>query len=158
MISMVNKHNSLWKIWMVLIVFLLAIWTTLLLTRPAAMPTSMTPLSGLMTLKSMAAEAVPYEAAIASPKPTFIEFYADWCTTCQAFAPTLQSVHQSLGDTVNFVMLNIDEPQWQSQIKQYQATGVPHLTLLNTHQTPSQTWVGKVPQTTLLQQIQSSLG
>ena len=65
-----------------------AVLITLLITRPAAITTSFTPLSGLMTLKAMAAEAVPYEVAIATPNPIFIEFYADWCTTCQSVLPS----------------------------------------------------------------------
>ncbi|MEM9088229.1 MAG: hypothetical protein AAGC93_05735, partial [Cyanobacteria bacterium P01_F01_bin.53] len=65
-----DKSGSLWRLWGVLVAMLLALWATLLLTRPAADTLSMTPLSGLMTLKSMAAESMPYETAIANQKPT----------------------------------------------------------------------------------------
>ena len=140
-----NTPSSLWKVWTALIVFLLSVWATLLLTRPAALPTSMTPLSGLITLKALAAEAVPYEDAIASTKPIFIEFYADWCTTCQSTASTVEKLHQQYGDQVNFVMLNIDDPQWAKQISDYSASGVPQFTLLANDHQPIDTWVGKVP-------------
>ena len=42
-----------------LIAILVAILVTLLITHPAATTTSFTPLSGLMTLKTMTAEAMP---------------------------------------------------------------------------------------------------
>ncbi|MEO0708689.1 MAG: hypothetical protein AAF050_23930, partial [Cyanobacteria bacterium J06649_5] len=76
MISTVGKRSSLWTKWAVLVAVLLAVWVTLALTRPTAKTVSMTPLSGLMTLKTMAADSVPFDSAIASSKPTLIEFYA----------------------------------------------------------------------------------
>ena len=114
-----------WRLWIVLIALPLMIMTTVAFTQPAANIMSMTPLSGLMTLKSMATRAVPYELALASEKPTLIEFYADWCTTCQSMSSTVDALHERYGDQVNFVMLDIDDPQWASQVKTFGATGVP---------------------------------
>ncbi len=145
MISTTENRSALWRLWLALIAILVAVWATLLLTRPAAKTMSMTPLSGLMTLKSLAAEAVSYEAALANQKPTFIEFYADWCTTCQSTAPTIQNLHQQYSEQINFVMLDIDNPKWASQIAQYKASGVPQFTLIAADQAPINTWVGKVP-------------
>lgn len=118
---------------------------TLLITRPAATSTSFTPLSGLVTLKAMAKESVAYGDAIATEKPVFLEFYADWCTTCQGMSPTITALHQQYGDTINFVMLNIDDPQWAKQVEAYGASGVPQFTLLNAQHNEVKTWVGKVP-------------
>ncbi len=132
-------------LWIALTITSLAIVTTVLLTRPAASIMSMTPLSGLITLKSMAAAAVPYDLALASQKPTLIEFYADWCTTCQSMSATVDALHESYGDQINFVMLDIDDPQWASQIETFGATGVPQFTLLDTQQQSVRNWVGKVP-------------
>lgn len=123
----------------------LAVVATVLLTRPAATVMSMTPLSGLMTLKSLAAESVPYEVALTSPKPTLIEFYADWCTTCQSMSATVNSLHEQYGAQMNFVMLDIDDPQWADQVEAFSASGVPQFTLLNSRHQSVHTWVGKVP-------------
>ncbi|MEO1094156.1 MAG: thioredoxin domain-containing protein [Cyanobacteria bacterium J06638_28] len=128
------------------------------LTRPVTSLQSLSPVSGLMTLKAAAQTAMPYEVAIANPQPTLIEFYADWCTTCQAMAPTLQSVHEQFGDRTNFVMLNIDDPQWQPQIKQFGVSGVPHLVLLNGDQTSADAFIGKVPKSVLAQRLTDWLG
>ncbi|MEL7333340.1 MAG: hypothetical protein AAFN12_13925, partial [Cyanobacteria bacterium J06560_2] len=70
-----EKGKKTWQVWGAIAAILLAIVATLLLTRPAANVMSMTPISGLMALKASAAEAMPYEAALANQKPTLIEFY-----------------------------------------------------------------------------------
>ncbi|MEM6434244.1 MAG: thioredoxin domain-containing protein, partial [Cyanobacteria bacterium P01_D01_bin.115] len=63
------------------------------LTRPVTMAQSVSPVAGLITLRASAQQAMPYEQAIANGQPTLVEFYADWCTTCQAMAPTLETLH-----------------------------------------------------------------
>lgn len=131
---------------------------TLLLTRPAATAVSLTPLSGLMSLKAISAEAVPYEVAIANPKPTLIEFYADWCTTCQAMSPTMEALHQQYSERINFVMLDVDQPQWATQIADYGASGVPQFTLLDPEQQAVKTWVGKVPKSVFKNGFEQILG
>lgn len=140
-----KKESKSWPIWSVLLGSVLAIVATVLLTRPAANVMSMTPLSGLMTLKSMAAEAMPYEGALANKKPTLIEFYADWCTTCQSMSATVNALHEQYGEQVNFVMLDIDDPRWADEVTDFGASGVPQFTLLNSDHQSVKTWVGKVP-------------
>ncbi len=105
--------------------------------------------SGLATLKTMSQQTVPYETAISNQKPTLLEFYANWCTTCQAMAPLLERLHQRYGETVNVVMLNVDEPQWTRQIAQYGVTGVPQFTFLGRDRNPVETLVGNVPEAIL---------
>ncbi|MEL6326421.1 MAG: thioredoxin domain-containing protein [Cyanobacteria bacterium J06626_23] len=128
-----------------LVAVAVAVAATFWLTQPAAVTSSFTPLSGLMTLKSTAAKVVPYEVAIANPQPTLIEFYADWCTTCQSMSPTIAALHQQYGDQVNFVMLDIDDPQWAGPIATYGASSVPQFTLLDGADHPIDTLVGKIP-------------
>lgn len=146
------------KATMVGIAVVAAMLITVFITRPAATTSSFTPLSGLMTLKSMAAKTMPYEAAIASSNPTFIEFYADWCTTCQGMSATIAELHQHYGDAINFVMLDIDDPQWATQISHYGASGVPQFTLLDAHHDELNTWVGKVPKSILATVFDQLLG
>ncbi len=126
---------------------------TLLLTRPGTSAQSLSSVSGLIALRETAAAAMPYELAMASPKPTLIEFYADWCTTCQAIAPALQDIHHQVENQVNFVMLDIDDPQWRQQIAQFKVSGVPHLTLLDSNHTVADSFVGRVPQQILLSRM-----
>lgn len=90
-------------------------------------------LTGLATLRGLAQTSMPYETAIANGKPTLLEFYADWCPTCQSMAPILNRLHDQYSPRINFVLLNIDQPQWTPQIQQFGVTGVPHLVLLDRH-------------------------
>ncbi len=117
----------------------------------------MSPVSGLMSLKAMARESVPYAVAIADEKPTLLEFYADWCTSCQALAPSLQKLHDEYGDRVDFVALDIDDPQWREQVATFKATGVPQLTFLDRSGSAIDTIVGKVPASILDRAIQRLL-
>ena len=145
MVSTSEKENKIWKVWAALLSIILAIVATVLLTRPAASVMSMTPLSGLMTLKALAAKTMPYETALSNQKPTLIEFYADWCTTCQNMSATVDALHNQYGEQINFVMLDIDDPQWAEQVTSFGASGVPQFTLLNSQHQSVNTWVGKVP-------------
>ena len=112
---------------------------------------------GLIALKQMAKDATPYSVALANEHPTLIEFYADWCTTCQSMAPTIQTLHKEYGQTVNFVMIDIDDPQWAGPVEQFSVQGVPQLTLLSGGQEPVETLVGKVPKTILSQVLEQVL-
>ncbi|MEM9220426.1 MAG: thioredoxin domain-containing protein [Cyanobacteria bacterium P01_F01_bin.150] len=117
---------------------------TFILTHPQTNTLRFSTVSGLMTLKESAKTAMPYDIAMANQKPTLIEFYADWCTTCQGLAPTLAMVDQKFGPDLNMVMLDIDNPQWRSQIKDFQVNGVPHLILLDTDHRVMDTFVGNI--------------
>ena len=142
-----SANKEILKLWgAIASILLTVVAATFFLTQPAVRTSSMTPLSGLVHLKQMATAAMPYEQAIASQNPTLIEFYADWCTTCQSMSTTIENLYLQYGAQVNFVMLDIDDPQWAEQIAQYGATGVPQFTLLDRAEQSIETWVGKVPE------------
>lgn len=154
-----DKHSESHKASLLLtaIVAVFAI-AAFFLTHTETASQSASPVSGLMTLKTTAQAATPYTVALNNQKPTLVEFYADWCTTCQAMAPVLRSLHQQFGNQINFVMLNIDDPQWGEQVQQFQVRGVPHLTLLHADQTIADTLIGEVPKRILSDRVMSLLG
>lgn len=78
------------------------------------------------TLGSMAAAAVPLDVALNSGKPSLVEFYADWCTSCQAMVGTMAELEQRYGDRLNFVMLNVDNDKWLPEMSTYNVDGIPH--------------------------------
>ncbi|MEX0270247.1 thioredoxin family protein [Leptolyngbyaceae cyanobacterium UHCC 1019] len=82
-------------------------------------------------LSAMAEEAIPLEVALSNGKPTLMEFYANWCTSCQAMAADLQALKQEYGDRLNFVMLNVDNNKWLPEVLQYRVDGIPHFVFLN---------------------------
>lgn len=144
---MLNQKNG----FAVALVLIFAI-ASFVLTRPQSAP-AVSGVSGLMTLKTMAQTATPYDEAMTNQKPTLIEFYADWCTTCQALSPTLNALHDQWGDRINFVMLNIDDPQWATQVKQFQVNGVPNLTLLDKTHDVTDTFMGNIPKSLLEREL-----
>jgi thiol-disulfide isomerase/thioredoxin len=79
-----------------------------------------------VSLEAQAANSVPLEVAFQNSKPTLLEFYADWCTSCQAMAADLDQIKQSYGDRLNFVMLNVDNGKWLPEVLKYKVDGIPH--------------------------------
>jgi thioredoxin-like negative regulator of GroEL len=130
------------------VVFSLAI--NLFLSSPA-MALGASPLSGLITLKNLAKNAMPYEKAIANGKPTLLEFYADWCNTCQGMSSTIEKLEGQYGDRVNLVMLNIDDPQWDDLAQEFKVTGIPQYNFLDPEEQKIESFIGKVPQSILAQ-------
>ncbi len=87
--------------------------------------------TGSVSLEGQAKESTPIEVAISNGKPTLTEFYADWCTSCQAMAPELAQLKQKYGDSVNFVMFNVDNNKWLPEILRYRVDGIPHFVFID---------------------------
>ena len=60
------------------------------------------------SLTEMAKASTPLETALVNGKPTLMEFYANWCGSCQAMANDLSEIKQKYAEPLNFVMLNVD--------------------------------------------------
>ncbi len=105
--------------------------------------------SGTPSLAALAEASVPYDVAQTNGKPSLLEFYADWCTTCQAMAGEMAELRQSYGDRVNFVMLNVDNNKWLPEMVQYRVDGIPHFVYLGNHGTPVGTAIGEQPRSIL---------
>ncbi|MEA5417788.1 thioredoxin family protein [Spirulina sp. CCNP1310] len=87
--------------------------------------------NGSSSLAQQAANATPLDVAVNNGKPTLVEFYANWCTSCQAMAADLAQVKADYGDRLNFVMLNVDNPKWLPEVLQYDVDGIPHFVYLD---------------------------
>ncbi|MGQ9836816.1 MAG: thioredoxin family protein [Cyanobacteriota bacterium] len=83
------------------------------------------------SLEALAQRSVPLEEAQANGKPSLVEFYADWCTTCRSMAPVLASLKEEFAQQVNFVMLNVDNPKWLPELSRYRVNGIPHFLFLD---------------------------
>ncbi len=84
-----------------------------------------------VSLEAQAERSTSLEVALNNEKPTLTEFYANWCTSCQAMAPDLAQIKQKYADSVNFVMLNVDNNKWLPEILRYRVDGIPHFIFLN---------------------------
>lgn len=82
------------------------------------------------SLAAQAAVATPLDMAITNGKPTLVEFYADWCTSCQAMAGDLAELKKEYKDQINFAMLNVDNNKWLPEMVTYKVDGIPHFVFL----------------------------
>lgn len=68
-----------------------------------------------------------FDTIVKSEKPVLIDFFATWCGPCQALAPILKQVKDSLGDRITIVKIDVDKNQQMAA--QYQVRGVPTMIL-----------------------------
>jgi thiol-disulfide isomerase/thioredoxin len=107
------------------------------------------------SLAAMAETSVPLSQALSNGKPTLMEFYADWCTACQAMAQDMADLRQSYGDRVNFVMLNVDNSKWLPEMLSYRVDGIPHFVFLDAEGETIASTVGEQPRTILTSNLEA---
>ncbi len=108
-----------------------------------------------VSLTSLDKESTPLEVALTNSKPTLIEFYANWCTVCQAMAPDVGVLKKQYGESVNFVMLNIDNTKWLPEILNYRVDGIPHFVFLNSKGEAIAQTIGEQPRTIMATNLEA---
>ncbi|XP_023543852.1 thioredoxin-like protein HCF164, chloroplastic isoform X1 [Cucurbita pepo subsp. pepo] len=106
-----------------------------------------------VSLKDLAAAALPYEEALSNGKPTVVEFYADWCEVCRELAPDVYKAEQQFKDRVNFVMLNVDNTKWEQELDEFGVEGIPHFAFLDKQGNEEGNVVGRLPRQYLLENV-----
>lgn len=109
------------------------------------------------SLEAQSQKAVPWEIAQTNGKPTLLEFYADWCTSCQAMASTLGQLKQEFGDRVNFVMLNVDNNKWLPEVLRYRVDGIPHFVFFDGQGENLGEAIGEQPESILQANLQAQI-
>lgn len=102
-----------------------------------------------VSLEAQAAQSTPLEVAFTNHKPTLLEFYADWCTSCQAMAGDLEAIKTNYGDRLNFVMLNVDNGKWLPEVLKYRVDGIPHFVFFDDTGAAIAETIGEQPKTVL---------
>jgi thiol-disulfide isomerase/thioredoxin len=97
------------------------------------------------SLGTLAAQSIPLDVAQTNGKPSLIEFYANWCSSCQAMAADLAKLKQAHGDRANFVMLNVDNSKWLPEVLNYRVDGIPHFVFLDANGQPVGSAIGQQP-------------
>ena len=108
-----------------------------------------------VSLTKLDQQSTPLEVALGNGKPTLMEFYANWCGTCQAMAPDIAQLEQQFADSVNFVMLNVDNTKWLPEILQYRVDGIPHFVFLNKQGVAIAQTIGQQPRTVMATNLEA---
>ena len=82
-------------------------------------------------LKSFGELSVDPEIAFKNNKPTFLEFYAEWCEVCKEMAPKVSTLKKEFENDINFVFLNVDNQKWDNYIRKFEVNGIPQVNLFD---------------------------
>ena len=94
-------------------------------------------------LKSFGELSIDPEIALKNDKPTFLEFYAEWCEVCKEMAPKVSALKQEYEKDINFVFLNVDNQKWGNYIQKFAVNGIPQVNLFDKKGNLISTFIGK---------------
>ncbi|HEY9778947.1 MAG TPA: thioredoxin family protein [Leptolyngbyaceae cyanobacterium] len=107
-----------------------------------------------VSLAALDETSTPLEVALSNGKPTLMEFYANWCTVCQAMASDIAQLEQEYTD-VNYVMLNVDNTKWLPEMLKYRVDGIPHFVFLDRQGEAIASVVGSQPRTIMATNLEA---
>ena len=106
-----------------------------------------------LQLKKLGNLSMDPEIAFTNGKPTYLEFYAEWCEICKEMAPEVTELKKDLDDKINFVFLNVDNPKWGKLIKQFKVNGIPQINIIDSNLNLQATFTGLQEQKTLKESL-----
>ncbi len=89
------------------------------------------------------------EIAFTNGKPTYLEFYAEWCEICKEMASEVTELKEDFDNEINFVFLNVDNPKWNKFIKQFKVNGIPQINIFDSNSNLQATFTGLQEEKTL---------
>jgi len=104
-------------------------------------------------LKSFGESSIDPELAFTNDKPTFLEFYAEWCEVCKEMAPKVSSLKKDFEDDINFVFLNVDNQKWDNYIRKFKVNGIPQVNLFDRKGNLISTFIGKQEETKIRESL-----
>ena len=100
-------------------------------------------------LKSFGELSVDPEIAFKNNKPTFLEFYAEWCEVCKEMAPKVSALKEEYEEDINFVFLNVDNQKWSKYIRKFDVNGIPQVNLFDIKGNLKSTLIGRQEESTI---------
>ena len=104
-------------------------------------------------LKSFGELSVEPEIAFKNNKPTFLEFYAEWCEVCKEMAPKVSVLRDEYEKDINFVFLNVDNQKWDNYIRKFNVNGIPQVNLFDRKGNLKSTFIGKQEESIIRESI-----
>tara|TARA_Y100001978_G_scaffold83126_1_gene74482 strand:+ start:162 stop:623 length:462 start_codon:yes stop_codon:yes gene_type:complete len=106
-----------------------------------------------LQLRNLSNLSMDPEIAFTNGKPTYLEFYAEWCEICKEMAPAVTELKKDFDNEINFVFLNVDNPIWDKFIKQFNVNGIPQINILDAKKNVNATFTGLQEEKTLRDSI-----
>ena len=110
-----------------------------------------------LKLKNLGNLSMDPAIAFTNSKPTYLEFYAEWCEICKEMAPEVTELKKDFDNEINFVFLNVDNPKWEKFIKQFKVNGIPQINFIDSNSNLKATFVGLQEEKTLKDSINDLL-
>ena len=104
-------------------------------------------------LKKFGELSVDPQIAFKNNKPTFLEFYAEWCEVCKEMAPKISALKEEYEEDINFVFLNVDNQKWDNYIRKFEVNGIPQVNLFDKKGNLISTFIGKQQDITIRNSI-----
>ena len=104
-------------------------------------------------LKSFGELSIEPEIAFKNNKPTFLEFYAEWCEVCKEMAPKVSALKEEYEKDINFVFLNVDNQKWENYIRKFEVNGIPQVNLFDRKGNLKSTFIGKQDELSIRESI-----
>ena len=102
-----------------------------------------------LLLKKFGELSIDPEIAFTNNKPTFLEFYAEWCEVCKEMAPKVADIKEKYEKDINFVFLNVDNPKWAKYIRNFNVNGIPQVNLFDEKANLKVSFIGKQQEKTI---------
>ena len=106
-----------------------------------------------LQLKKLGNSSMDPEIAFTNGKPTYLEFYAEWCEICKEMAPEVAELKKDFDDKINFVFLNVDNPKWDKFIKEFKVNGIPQINVIGANANLLATFTGFQEENTIEQSL-----
>ena len=110
-----------------------------------------------LQLRSFGDLSIDPEIAFANGKPTYLEFYAEWCEICKEMASEVTELKNDFDSEINFVFLNVDNPKWDKYIKQFNVNGIPQINIFDSNSNLESTFTGLQEEKTLRSSINHTI-
>ena len=106
-----------------------------------------------LQLRNFGNLSIDPEIAFTNGKPTYLEFYAEWCEICKEMASEVTELKEDFDNEINFVFLNVDNPKWDKFIKQFKVNGIPQINIFDSNSNLQATYTGLQEEKTLKNSI-----